>query len=157
MTTDTASAASDFKDAFYLAAQALFENDESTAVAFGHPGADEANFNDWVCLADLESDQAWATSDRGRDETLRLTVWLSSYRNGGFEAEQVASQRAYAMLRDLDYYVRRTDTTVGGTVMECALVKHTSSGATDPELLEHGRLIEIEAEFEATIRIRGTR
>lgn len=157
MATDTASAASDFKDAFFRAAQVLFENDESTAVAFGHPGADEANFNDWVCFADLESDQTWATSDRGRDETLRLTVWISAFRNGGFEAEQVASQRAYAMLRELDYYARRTDTTLADTVQECALIKHTSTGATDPELLEHGRLIEIEAEFEATVRIRGSR
>ena len=110
---------------------------------------------DIVAFGRISSSQEFAAygSNRPREETLTIDVVVSVYRGGGPDMEQVASDRAYELLGELELYARVTDTTIGGTVRNCALVSHESEGATDPEILAAGRLIEITAQFVAQARI----
>jgi hypothetical protein len=152
----TATNADAFKLAFYEAIVALFANDpdkDTVLVTFGAPGTYAPN--DIVSFLDITADQEVATlgSNRGRDEQIDLTVSISSVVHGGQEAELLAHERAYGLLRALEYYVRRTDTSVGGTVRHCFLVRHGSSGQTDPALIAQGRVTEIVATFRAVARV----
>lgn len=135
------------------AAQALWPT--GVQVSFGHPGPSQSP--NIVALLAVSSEQEPATygTARSREETLTLTVMFSIYRAGGSEMEKVASDYAYQLLGDLERQVRMTDTTVGGAVRECFLVSHRSEGATDPETLASGRLIEVEAVFQAKARVRS--
>lgn len=141
-----------FKNAFAAAAESLWTNTD-VQVAFGHPGMTQAG--DIVAFGRIASAQEFAAygSNRPREETLTLEVVFSIYRGGGPEMEKVASDRAYALLGELELYARVTDTTIGGTVRHCSLLSHESDGATDPEILAAGRLIEITAQFVAQVRI----
>lgn len=157
MPTSSVTTAQTFKSNFYTAAVALLA-DQEVLVSFGHPGMEEQNWDDLVGFADLEVAQDVATmgTNRSREETLRLTVWISVHRDGeGPTLEQVTSDRAYALLGVLEHHVRQTDTTLGGAVRECFLTAHTSTGQTDPDLLTAGRTIEIEATFTARARVTG--
>lgn len=152
----TATNADVFKLAFYEAIVALFANDpekDTVLVTFGGPGTYAPN--DLVSFLDVTADQEVATlgSNRGRDEQIDLTVSISCVVHGGQEAELLSHARAYSLLRDIEYYVRRTDTTVGGTVRHCFLIRHGSSGQTDPALLSQGRVTEIVATFRAVARV----
>jgi len=115
------------------------------------------NWNDAISLADVKSVQSPGpiSTNRSRNEDLTLTVWISSWRLGGPEAEQTASDAAYALLEAIEHQVRFTDTNVSNTVMWCFLTAHDSAGVTPDELLDRGRTIEIEATFTARVRITG--
>ena len=152
----TATNADVFKEAFYQAITADFAGDpetETVLVTFGAPGTYVPN--DIVSFLDLSADQDTATlgTNRGRDETIELTVSISCVVPGGQEAELLAHQRAYGLLRRIEYYARKTDTTIGGTVRWCFLIRHGSSGQTDPTLIERGRVTEIVAMFRAVARV----
>ena len=147
-----ATAASAFKNAFVTAARSLWAG-TGVQVAFGHPGQSQAD--DIVAFGRVSSDQEFATygSNRGREETLTLTVVFSMFRGGGPDMEQVASDRGYELLGQLEEFARVTDTTIGGTVRHCFLESHESDGSTDPQILSAGRLIEITAQFGAKARV----
>lgn len=146
------SAAPAFKDAFVTAARTIW-SETDVQVSFGHPGQVQAD--DLVAFMGCVSEQEPATygTRRQREETLLLDVVVSVYRGGGSDVEQVASDRAYELLGQLEQYVRVTDTELGGVVRHCFMVGHTSDGSTDPQVLAQGRLIEINAQFAAKARI----
>jgi len=136
---------------------ALFAGQE-VLVSFGHPGAVVQHWDALVGFSDVtvEQDVATMSTNRSREETLRLTVWVSVHADGeGPDLEQTTSNRAYALLGVLEHHVRQTDTTLGGAVRQCFLTAHTSTGETDPDLLTAGRTIEIQATFTAQARITG--
>lgn len=151
----TATHADDFKVSFYEAVKGMFALDpetEQVLVTYGAP----ANYSppDIVSFLDLTAEQVMATmGNRGREETLLITVSISCLVNGGQEAELLAAQRAYYLLRTIEYYARVTDTTIGGSVRHCFLERHTSSGQTDPALIAQGRVCEIVADFRAQARV----
>ena len=158
MSTPTATVAHDFKAAFVSAIQTLYAADDTILVTFGHPGPQVVNYLDAIAFTDVQVEQEFAThsaANRPREETLRLTVLISSWRPGGADQEVVASAAAYGLLEAIERYARITDTTLGDTVRRCFLVSHTSTGETDPEAINKGRTIEIEATFEAKARIYG--
>lgn len=154
--SSTATVALDFKQAFQEAIRDSFALDpdtESVLVTFGAPGTYAPA--DIVSFLDLVSDQSSATisANRSREETLTLTVSISCVVSGGQDAELLAAQRAYYLLRAIEYYARRTDTTIGGTVRYCFLEGHTSAGQTDQALMQQGRVCEIVATFRAQARV----
>lgn len=150
-----ATAADEFKLKFFEGARDLMAADPATrevAVTYGAPGSLDPE--DIVSFLDVRSDQSAATiGQRARDEDLEITVAISCFRGGLEDMELVCARRAYQLLRMLDYYVRKTDTTLGGTVLWCFSLGHESAGQTDPQLISQGRVIEITARFLAKARI----
>lgn len=147
-----------FKEAFYTAAKQFMADDMETQhvhVCFGQPATlDPAEI---ISFGSVGVGQEVATmgTNRAREETITLDVQLSVIRGGAEEAEIEASRRCYDLLRMLEYYVRVTDTTVGGTVRECFLTSHDSPGATPEEVMHKGRMIDVTATFTAKARIRN--
>lgn len=156
MATSSATAAREYKAAFLAAVQSVVDTD-TVLVTFGHPGSQMENWPDAISLADVDAQQAPGpiSTNRSRNEDLTLTVWISCWRKGGPEQEEVASDAAYELLEAIDHQVRVTDTTLGDTVWWCFLTAHKSAGVTPDALLDSGRTIEIEATFTARVRITG--
>ncbi len=152
---DSATAAHSVKAAFVDVAVNVLP--AGTLVTFGHPGPQIKNYQDAVSFARVDVTQSPATlgTNRAREEILQLTVVVSCWRPGGPEVEQVASEAAYGLLRTLERHVRMTDTTLGGLCRWCFLASHSSEGETRPDLIVNGRTIEIEAVFEARVRVLG--
>lgn len=148
----TTTTAPDIKYEFYLIAQTIWAGTD-VQVSFGHPGMTQAD--DIVSFGALETEQDVAAygTNRAREETVTLEVLISVFRAGGAEMEKVASDRAYELLAALEQYVRVTDTTVNGTCRHCFLVSTQSDGASNPEVLSRGRVIEVTARFQAKARI----
>lgn len=157
MSTSSATRAAAFKAAMVAAMRTLVTANDGVLVVYGQPGQQVLNYNDVVSFEDLTSDQSPAnlSTNRAREEILALTVVVESFRAGGPEQEQVASDAAYALLALLERHVRVTDTTVGGTVRDCFLTSHRSQGFTAPEDLVQGRVCVVEAIFTAHVRITG--
>jgi hypothetical protein len=145
------SAAKDLKAALYAACQSLYA--APVQVAFGHPGLNLED--DVVSVGRVWSSQEMATmgAGRARDEELWCDVTFSCYRGGGVEAEQIASDAAFALLASLETYCRLTDTTLGGVMRWTALADLTCEGSTDPEVLAAGRVVEIVATFHGFARL----
>ncbi|NQX36253.1 hypothetical protein [Herbiconiux sp. VKM Ac-2851] len=150
-------AAPEFKAAMVAAAHTIWDAAEpDVQISYGHPG--KTQHPDIVGFSRVTSEQDPATlsTNRSREETLQLVVTFSIYRFGGPEMEEVATVRAYKLLGDLENYVRKTDTTLGGVVRHCFLQTHESDGESDPNVLAQGRLIEVQATFQAQNRITTT-
>lgn len=156
MSTSSATAAHAFKAAFVAAIQALYAANDEVLVTFGHPGPQVINYNDAISFTSLSVEQDPATmSNRSREEVLTLMVTCSARRYGGFEVESAASDAAYGMLEAIERYARVTDTTIGGTVRHCFMRSHVSEGMTMNDEMGSSRVIEVEATFEARVRITG--
>lgn len=155
MGAPSTTAAHDFKAALAAAMRTLTADDDQVLVSFGNPGQQGLNFTDWVMFEDLTSEQSPATmgTNRSREEILTQLVVLECFRAGGPEAEELASDAAYALLGLLEQHVRQTDTTVGATVRQCFLSSHRSQGFTSPVDQVQGRTILVEATFTAAVRI----
>lgn len=153
----TATAADEFKYNFFSAIKDLMATTPDTAnvlVVYGYP--DTYVPEDVIEFSTVSSVQSYGPSsgtNRSRDETLTLDVFITCQRGGGQEMELVCAQRAYQLLRMIETYARVTDTTIGGTVRWCFLTQQQSMGHTDPTVLEQGRVIEITATFTATARV----
>lgn len=149
-TTSTAAA---FKDAFHSWAVTNWTGDP-VQVNFGIPGPNQQD--DIVAFLDVSTGQEPATygTQRSREETLTMTVTASCYRAGEGAQEKVASDRAVALIAELEQYARVTDTTIGGTVRECFLTNLQIIG-TPVEVVAGGRLVEAQATFTAKARIRS--
>lgn len=149
--------ASAFKTALIATAHTLWDVDEpDVQIARGHPG--KTQNDDIVAFGKVTSRQEPGpfSPRRPRDETLTVAVVFSIYRRGGPDQEEVAEERAYKLLEDLENHVRKTDTTLGGVVRHCFLSEIQSDGETDPRVLAAGRLIEVTGIFEAVVRIITT-
>ena len=104
----TATHADEFKHEFYVGIKELFAVDQSTEqvlVTYGAPASYAPP--DIVSFLNMTAEQTSATyGNRGREETLLLTISISCVVNGGQEAELLAAQRAYSLLRQIEYYAR---------------------------------------------------
>lgn len=139
------------KAALFAACQSLYA--APVQVSYGHPGTDvEA---DVVSVAGVRSaqDVATMTTSRTREETLTLDVIFSSYVGGGPESQQTATERAYALLALLENYLQTTDYTLGGTCRLARMIDHTLAEPDDPDVLAAGRVAEITAQIQASVRI----
>jgi len=141
------------KAAMYNACVNLYASTPDVQVAYGHPGTNLAN--DIVSIGTVSGSQEVATMspNRSREEYLSIEVVFSVYRGGGVEQEQIVTERAYALLGQLETYTRLTDTTLGGVVRWVTLQNHTCSGETEPDLIAQGRVVELTATFEARARL----
>jgi hypothetical protein len=129
-------------------------NDVNVLVCYGHPGKFQPDdIVSWGRVTATITQGPLSASNRARDITLVASVKVSIKRGGGPEMEQVAADRAYYLLNAIEEYVRATDTTLGGLVWWCFCTGHDADGATAPENLAEGRIIEIDAEFTAQGRI----
>lgn len=154
--SSTATNADVFKVNFFTAVKDLMAataDTQSVLVLYGYP--DTYVPEDVIEFGQVTANQTFGTlsTNRSRDETIQLTVFITVQRAGGQEMEQVCADRAYYLLRLMENQVRVTDTTVGGAVRWCFLTQHTTTGHTDPAVLEQGRVIEISATFTAEARI----
>lgn len=152
--TDTATAAFAVKDAFYTAAQDLFDDD--VLVSFGL-STSRRDLTQIVAFLEVEVTQEpgpLSSSNRSRREDVQLHVVVSVARSGDTDDYEV-SRIAYDLLRALDQHTRKTDTTLDGTCEWCFLTAHQSFGYTTADKLAQGRLCEIEATFTARVRITG--
>lgn len=159
MSLSSTTAAQAFKAAMVAAMRELTVADDHVLVSFGAPGQQALNFLDVVSFEDITSEQDPATlgTNRAREEILTLQVVIECFRPGEGDQEEAASDAAYDLLGRLERHVRVADTTVGGTVRQCFLTSHRSTGETDPAALAvlHGRLIAVEAVFTARVRVTG--
>lgn len=152
--TDTATAALAVKTRFYENAQTLFDDD--VAVMFGL-SVENRDRNQAVAFLDIEARQEpgpLSATNRSRNEDLDLTVVISVASAGDVD-DRAVNETAYGLLRTLEQYVRKTNTTLDGTCMWCFLSSHKSYGYTPVDQLAQGRLLEIEATFTARVRITG--
>lgn len=148
----------DLKVAFRDAARdVIFATDPSVLVSYGHPGTERPD--DMIMFAGVRVGQEPATlsaTNRSREENVELDVIISVARGGGAEVEEVCGARATALLQALEYYVRVTDTTLGGHARYCFLARYETDGWTVANQQFQGRNISIEATFQAVARITGT-
>ena len=148
-----ATAAFDFKQAFYAAIKDLMAQDPDTqyvSVTLGTPATLDPD--DVVSFMGVTSEQSVATiGNRSRDEILTLDVQISCMTGG--DDESIVQARAYQLLGIIEEYARKKDPTIGGTVMWCFLTGHESAGYTDPEDIAKGRAADILARFQAQARI----
>jgi hypothetical protein len=150
----TSTVAAQFKDAFYAVAVTMFANDPQVLVSYGHPGLQ--NQDDMILFLGVKSQQveaAMGATQRSRWETLDLDLFISSYRAGELDNDKVPSDRVYALLGQLENYVRTTDSSLGIGLQQCFLTSHDSTGSTDPQVLAHGRMVDCTATFTALVRI----
>lgn len=90
---------------------------------------------------------------RSRDETITLEVNIVSWRIGNDNAaEREAKDRAFGLLTAIEKHIRETDITLGGTCLWCVLGEYSSDGETTEDDAGYGRLIAIDAFFEARAR-----
>ena len=146
------SSAATLKAALYSVCQTLYANSE-VFVSYGHPGT--VNVNDIVSIGRVSGRQDYATMSpsRSREEELTLEVMYSVFRGGDMSQEQVAVERAYALLAQLETYCRTTDTTLGGVVRWCMLTDHSCESSADPDIVTVGRIAELTATFTAHVRL----
>lgn len=145
------SAAPRFKAALFTVCQGLYA--APVQVAYGHPGMTQED--DIVSIGATTSVQEVATysTNRSREEMVTCDVTISCFRGGGPEMEQVCEERAYALLGQLEDYLRLTDITLGGVVRWCMVSSIDCDGATDPDVLSLGRCIDLTATITAHVRI----
>jgi len=148
------SAAPTFKLALYNACVTLFP---SALVTYGHPGA--ASADDMVAVMNVTSDQEVGplSPQRRREETLTVEVIVSCW--GGGTDQQTVTERAYALLADLEDYLQdtgvtaSTQITLGGAVRDARVMGHELAETADPDDMALGRLAEITATVTARVRI----
>lgn len=83
-------------------------------ITYGLPGKYQPD--DILAILDSDGDSVHATigSPRSREETIRQTFTASCYRGG--DSQQLATERAFALMDAVVEWCRNTDPTVGGTV-----------------------------------------
>lgn len=150
------SALAAYKDGFYTMCQTLWPVATATIqVSYGHPGVAQAP--DIIALMDVSSEQVEANLSnlRSREETLTLKAVISCFRAGNADNDKVPFDAGIAYLAQIENQIRPLsgDTTLGGAVRESALTSVMSSGATDPQFLATGRLVEFDCTFTAKCRI----
>lgn len=151
--TDTSTAGLAVKTRFYENAKTLFDPAD-VSVMFGI-SVENRDRNQAIAFLDIKSRQEpgpLSASNRSRNEDLDLTVVISVASAGDIDDKPV-HDTAFGLLRQLEYYVRKTNTTLDGTCMWCFLTGYQTYDYTPANKLAQGRLLEIEATFTAKIRI----
>ena len=122
-------------------------------VVYGPPGPDQED--DIVCVGNARSNQDLATMSpqRRREETLDVDVIVSCYRGGGTESQQSVTERAYALLADLEDHLQGAGYDLGGVVRLARVTSHELVEAADPDVLAKGRVSEITAVVTCHVRI----
>jgi hypothetical protein len=144
----------DYRQALIAAAHTLWDVDQPELfIADGHPGVTQVDDIVGFGHATSTQDSGPYGPRRQREETMTLTVLFSIYRLGGIEAEKAARDYAYDRLRELENYVRATNTELGGVVRDCFITGIDDAAVTDPKILARGRLVEVQAELTAHARI----
>lgn len=130
-------------------------NDSEVQVTLGTPFPQESA--DLIGVGRVESQLEFATMgpQRSRDEALTVEVLISVFRPGGQEQEQIASDRAYALLGAIERHLRMVDPTVGGLVRRCLLASHQMDSDPFDDGTGMGRVVEVLATFAAQARITG--
>lgn len=139
------------KAALYARCQALFGDCQ---VVYGHPGPGQEP--DIVSVGNVRSSQAVAALNaltRPREETLEVDVLISVWRGGGPEAQQPATQRAYALAALLEQALQTSDPNLSGTCRVARVTGHEMEEAWDLGVLETGRVTEIRLTITAHARI----
>lgn len=128
-------------------------NAADVIATYGHPGTSIPD--DVIAWTRVHIVQEPGPISPRRPRDLLVSVWckVSVYRGGGPEAEQIAGDRAYAILNVIEEGLRSGDTTLGGLLWWLFCVDHDSDGSTDPDVLANGRVIEIDAQFDGRARI----
>ena len=153
--TDTATAGLAVKTRFYENAKTLFDL-TVVNVMFGI-SVENRDRNQAIAFLDIRSRQEagpLSASNRSRNEDLDLTVVINVASAGDVDDKPV-HDTAFGLLRALEQYVRKTNTTLDGTCMWCFLASYRTYGYTPTDKLAQGRLLEIEATFTARVRITG--
>lgn len=153
----TSTVAHQFKGAVFDAAATLWaETYPTMLVSYGAPGANVPDDVFMVLGVESNLEPAAIGPHRQREETLTLETQFWIFRPGHEGAEREANDFLYARLGELEQHLRVTDTTLGGIVRECKLVRHRSDTveAERAALGGNGRLAVAVAEFEAKVRIR---
>lgn len=154
--TDFATAVHEVKNRLFLAAQDLFVSDENLWVSYGWPvgGRDR---DDLMAFMEVRTQQESATlsTNRSRDEDIWVTVLVQSFRAGEEDDDQVPTAAGIDYVRRLERHIRMTDPTLGGLAHWCMLDQLQSAAATDPDFVAQGRLVVIDCEFKARVRITG--
>jgi hypothetical protein len=158
--TNVATLAHAFKVAFRDLAVVLYADSDETkevSVKFGRPTSFlEPDIVAFGRLSSQQSTGPLSRTNRSREEVLELDVIFSCFKPGGDDAEEEASARAYDLLRMLEYHVRQIDPTIGGTIRECALDRHSSEGMTPQATVKSGRNIFVTATFAGKVRISSS-
>lgn len=150
----TASAAPALKAALVTAARTLYAG--AVQVVYGQPSFAELEADDVLMVLDVETAQERGpmSSTRSREEVLEVTIVAHSYRGGGGEVQQTATERAFAMLDALATYLRETDPTIGGTARSNAgIIRTNLVEFSEEEELAIGRTSEVTAVIEAKARL----
>lgn len=148
------SAAPAVKKAVKNALTLAFAADADVLVLHGHPGYPLPENPDIVTVIGVstEAEPGPLGPARRRDETLRVSVTLSSFVAGGPEAQTTADDRAYVLLAAIESALR-TDPTLGGVCTEAAVESHESVDSVLPEVLATGRATDVFAVIRAKARI----
>lgn len=153
--SDTATAGLAVKTRFYENAKTLVDP-ALVNVMFGI-SVENRDRNQAIAFLDIESRQEagpLSATNRSRNEDLDLTVVISVASAGDVDDKPV-HDTAFGLLRALEQYVRKTNTTLDGTCLWCFLASYRTYGYTPTDQLAQGRLLEIEATFTARVRITG--
>lgn len=148
----------EFKKALYNITTQLLADDPDTADAMvcpGLPGTFDAP--DLLVFGRVSMSQSPATmgTNRSREETLTVELTISCFMGGDEDQELPSQERAFELLGKIEYYVRMTDTTLGGVVRQCFLTSVDTDGETPPEYSAKGRAVDVTATFTAQNRVTG--
>lgn len=118
-----------------------------------------------AAFLDVTSEQApgpLSSSNRSRDETLRLEFGISVFIAGGdgtpedaSRLQKVAEDRAYKLAGDVETYVRKTNTTLGGAVLWAFLTEIKVASFPTIEEETDGLVCELTGTVESRARISG--
>lgn len=149
------------KKAMYDAAKdTIYDGQESTRVSFGNPGPVNANDNIYFGGYSFTQEPGTLSRElRSREETINVDITFQSFRGGGGdEADIAAGTRANELLTLFEYYARQTNTTFGGLVRQCFLVRGEVDGwavVNDAGIIL-GRTAILNATLVADCEVRGT-
>jgi hypothetical protein len=114
-------------------------------VTYGLPGSFEGNDMVTVGNARVTCETPVMGSARRVEEGIELSVMISCYRAGGPEAQQQATEAAYAMYSTFRDHFRATgNETLGGACREARVTSHELIEDDDPDDITNGRLSQIE-------------
>ena len=141
-----------------MACQSIYDLTVVT-VSYGHPGTFQANDTVWIGKGKSVADLATMSPRRRREEVLELTGTIRSFAGGGPEVQQTVSERAWALLSQLDTYlddsgvIGSTKLTLGNTVRWALIGSHELVEAVDPDVLAKGRVSTVTFTVAARTRI----
>ena len=129
-----------------------FAADPAVGVSYGHPGPDPRD--DLIAVMGVTGEQEPGPMRPNplREERLRATVIVSCFVGGGPEAQQPATDRAYALLAAIETALRG-DLTLGGLVRRADLVEHELVEDESEPPATPGRIAEISAVIATEARV----